>query len=258
MHRVILLAIVATAAWAQGDNPFNRPPAGVDEALRARINEFFGYHVTGEYRKAEKLVAEDTQDYFYSHNKPKYLGFKIGKIEYSNNFTRAKAVVICSQVVMAPGFPDTPVDVPTPSAWKLEDGKWYWWVDPESIGNSPFGKMKAGPEVHTGSASPMVNMRSMPTSVDFLFKQVQIDKKELTLKPGESATVTVSNGAPGVMSLSIPGKPPGIEASLDKASLNAGEKATLTVTAGKNAGAGTLNLQVDPIGQILPIQISVK
>jgi len=71
--RLILLAILSCSAWAQSDNPFNRPPADVDQALRARITEFFQFHVTGEYRKAEALVAEDTKDYFYDHNKPKYL-----------------------------------------------------------------------------------------------------------------------------------------------------------------------------------------
>ena len=92
----------------------------------------------------------------------------------------------------------------------------------------------------------------------FLFTQVKLDKRELTLKPGESATVTVSNGAPGLMTLVIPSRLTGIEATLDKTSLQSGEKATLTVKAGENAKTGVLNLQVDPIGQILPVQIVVK
>jgi hypothetical protein len=261
MHRFTLLAMFAAVAFAQGDNPFNRPPAAVDQALRERIKEFFGYHVTGEYRKAEKLVAEDTQEYFYSHNKPKYISFEIGKIEYSENFTRAKAIVLCEQIVMMPGFSEDPVKVPTPSAWKLENGEWMWWVDPASIGNSPFGRMKPGPDKSPGKVAPppsAVSLANVPTSVDFLFTQVQLDKKDLTLKPGEPATITISNSAPGVMTVSLPMHLPGIETTFDKTALKSGEKATLTITAEEGAKPGVLNLHVDPIGQILPIQISVK
>ena len=70
--------------------PAPKPPARVDEALRARIKEFYQYHVTEEYRKAEKLVAEDSQDFYYVHNKPHYLNFEITDIEYLDHFTKAK------------------------------------------------------------------------------------------------------------------------------------------------------------------------
>jgi hypothetical protein len=257
MHRLILLTLLTAVAWAQGDNPFNRPPADVDQALRARIKEFFGYHITEEYRKAEALVAEDTKDYFYSHNKPKYLSVKIGTIEYSDNFTKAKAVVLCEQNINMPMFSGK-FEVPTPSTWKLENGKWVWWVDPAAVGSSPFGHMKAGPDTPAVNGAA-VSMATMPKTVDFLFDQVKLDRKDLTLKPGESATVMIFNGAPGDMTILIQ-KPvlKGIDATLDKSTLKSGEKTTLTVKASEGAKSGALNLQVDPIGQILPIQISVK
>src|SRR4051812_10671921 len=112
--RFTLVAMLAVfSAWGQ-DNPFNRPPKDVDEALRARILAFFQYHVTGEYRKAEALVAEDTQDYFYDHNKPKYLSVEILRVDYSDNFTKAKAVVLCEQRLQGPGFGNQVFKVPTP------------------------------------------------------------------------------------------------------------------------------------------------
>src|SRR5215475_5648840 len=98
MHRFTLLTMFAAVALAQSQDPFNRPPADVDEALRARIKLFYQYHVTGDaqaYRKAEALVAEDTKDYFYTHNKPKYISFEISRIDYSDHFTKAKATVLC-------------------------------------------------------------------------------------------------------------------------------------------------------------------
>src|SRR5690349_19556011 len=64
MLRFALPTLLAAVAFAQNPaDPFNRPPAGVDQALRARIHEFFQYHVTQEFRKAEKVVAEDSQDF---------------------------------------------------------------------------------------------------------------------------------------------------------------------------------------------------
>jgi hypothetical protein len=256
MHRFTILALFASVALAQSDNPFNRPPADVDQALRARIKEFFEYHVTGEYRKAEKLVAEDTQDYFYTHEKPRYMSIKIGQITYSENFTRALAIVLCEQKINMPMINGT-FDVPTRSSWKLENGKWYWWVDPKLIGESPFGQMKPGPDAPK-TPGAQLTMATAPTSPDFLFTQVQLDKKELALKAGQSETVTISNSAPGVMSVSIPAPLAGIEAKFDKGDMESGGKATLTVTAGKDAKSGVLEVHVTPTGQILPVQITVK
>jgi hypothetical protein len=258
MQRFALITAFAAVALAQSDNPFNRPPADVDKALRARIQEFFGYHVTGDYRKAEALVAEDTKDYFYTHNKPKYMSIEIGKIVYSENFTKATAIVLCEQVFLAPGFMDKPVKVPTPSSWKLEDGKWMWWVDPEKLGQSPFGKMKAGPDGAPSGGPAPPTMATIPTSPDFLFTQVKLDKNQVELKPGVSETVTITNGAPGAMTLLIRTPIPGIATRLDKSALQSGEKAVLTMTANAAAVSGSLEVQVEPIGQVLPIQVSVK
>lgn len=38
----------------------------VNQALRARIAEFYQEQVGGKFRHAEALVAEETKDYFYS------------------------------------------------------------------------------------------------------------------------------------------------------------------------------------------------
>src|SRR5262245_19462395 len=103
MFRLILFVILAAALLAQAPaDLFNKPPVEVDAALRARIDEFYGYHVIQQFRLAEALVAEDTKDFFYSHNKPLYLSFQISRIEYSKDFTKAKATVIGEQFVMMP------------------------------------------------------------------------------------------------------------------------------------------------------------
>jgi hypothetical protein len=254
--RFALIAALASAVLAQPPSPFDRPPAGVDQALRERIKQFYQYHVTGEFRKAEGFVAEDTQDFFYSHNKPRYLSFEIKSIQYSDNYTKAKAVVVCEQYVPMPGFGDKPFQVPTPSTWKIENEKWMWWVDPATVGQSPFGTMKPGP-MKQGAPSLGPSAAAIAQNPNFLFTQVKLDRDAVSLKPGESAQVTIANGAPGPMTVTIAEKLAGVEASLDKTDLQAGEKAILTVKAGKDATPGALTLLVDQTGQRLPVQIFV-
>jgi len=255
MLRATLLAFFAASLFAQADDPFNRPPTDVDQALRARIGEFYQLHVKGDFRHAEALVAEDTKEFYYSHNKPQYLSAEISRIQYSDNFTKAKATILCEQYIMMPGFSDKPMKVPTPSTWKIVDGKWYWYVDPESLRNSPFGQMTAGQGPARGGVPALP---AIPSNANFLFTQVQLDKKSVTLKDGESATVTIANGAPGVMNISLSAMPPGVEGKLEHTSLKAGEKAVLTLRAGSNAKPGIINVVVEQTGQLLPIQVNVK
>ena len=257
MHRVALFALFAAFAFGQSDDPFKpKPPARVDAALRARVQEFFDLHVKGQFRKAEELVAEDTKDFFYSGNKPKYLSFEISRIEYSANFTKANVVMMCEQYIMMPGFADHPMKVPTPSTWKLENGKWCWYVDQDALRNTPWGRMTPGASPAKGAAPPP-SLASIPTSADFLYKQIQLDKTAVSLRAGESAEVTIVNGAPGPVVVSVPAALPGLEAKLDKSTLPAGGKATLALRAAKGARSGVLNVQVEPTMQLLRLQVTI-
>src|SRR5437764_858644 len=79
---------------------------------------------------------------------------------------------------------------------------------------------------------------------DFLFNQIKVNKQEVELWAGDSAEVVVVNTAPGVMGLSIHGLPEGIQATLDKPSLQAKETTVLKIKTAKDARPGTLNIQV--------------
>ncbi len=249
-----MIAVFAGVLCAQNtENLFDKPPAGVDKALRSRIAEFYQYHVKGEFRKAEALVADDTKEFFYSHNKPSYLSFEIGKIQYSDGYKRARATVVCEQYVMLPGFADKPMKVPTPSTWKLVKGKWYWYVEKDAMRDSPFGKMVPGaPSAKAGI--PAV----IPDTVEPFMKQVKADKDAVTLKPGYSEKVTISNTAPGIMNLSIFGSLPGVEAKLDHSSLNVSEKAVLTIRAEQGAKSGLLTVRVEQTGEAIPIRVDIQ
>jgi hypothetical protein len=256
MRRILIFASLATVAFAQ--NPadlFNRAPAGIEQALRGRIEEFFHYHVTGEYRKAEQLVAEDTKEYFYVNNKPHYLGFEIGKIDYTDGYTKAKALVTVKMAVMLPGFNGKVMDIPSPSYWKLVDGKWYWYLDEAMRNASPFGQMKPGPNTNGGGAPAMPMIAA---STEELFAQVKTDKTSVTVSAGSPDQVTISNGMVGPITLTVQSKLAGIEAAFDQAEIKPGEKATLTVKANDEAKAGSLNVRVQQTGQIIPIRVLLK
>jgi len=256
MHRFACFALFAAFAFGQSNEPFKpKPPAKVDAALRARVQAFFELHVKGQFRQAEELVAQDTKDFFYKGNKPRYLSFEISRIDYSANFTKAKVTVVCEQYIMMPGFADRPMKVPTPSTWKLEHGKWYWYVDQDALRNTPWGRMKPGESTGKGGAPP--SLPSIPTSADFLYKLIRLDKTAVQLRAGESAEVTIASGAPGPVELSVPAALPGIDAKLDKGTLPAGGKAILTLHAATGAKSGVLNIQVEPTMQQLPIQITI-
>src|SRR5580765_5760529 len=227
MRRFALFALIASYAFAQQNDPFKpKPPADVDAALRGRVQEFFDLHVKGQFRKAEELVAEDTKEFFYTRNKPKYLNCELSRIDYTDNFTKANAVMVCEQYIMMPGFADHPMKVPTPSAWKIENGKWVWWVDQDALRNTPWGRMTPGAFPEKGAPPAPPSFASIPTNADFLFKQIQLDRNSVSLKVGEKVEIVITNTAPGVMSLSLPaGGPKEIEAKLDKLNLMAGAKA---------------------------------
>jgi hypothetical protein len=252
MHRLLLYTFAASALFAQ--NPadlFNKPPAGVDEALRARINEFYQLHVKQQFRQAEGLVAKDTQEFFYTKNKPQYLTFEIQRIEYSKDFTHAKATMITEQYVMMPGFANKPMKIPSPSTWKLEDGKWVWYVDQDALRESPFGKMTAGP------GGPGPGLPPIPATPDFIMGKVKAEKGAVTLKPGESAEVKFSNAADGYMSLRLVETLTGIDASFDQWQIKPNGVAVLKLVAGKGARSGTIGVRVEQTVETIPISVTV-
>jgi hypothetical protein len=256
MIRLTLVALVcAGAALAQNaSDVFNKPPDEVDRALRARINEFYEDHVQGKFREAESLVADDTKEFFYDHDKPRYLNFSIQRIDYSDNFTKAKATILCEQYVMFPGFANKPVKIPTPSTWKVVDGKWYWYVDPESLRQSPFGRMTAGTAPASG---PAPSPSAIPSGFGFVMKQVKAEPESVELARGGSAEVTITNAAPGPMTVAVAGRPPGVEAQLAHTEISGKDKTTLTLKAGDQAKSGTLSISVMQTREVIPIRVTI-
>src|SRR5580704_2339415 len=97
MHRPppLLLSLVLWALTLSAQIPvLDKPPQDIDDALRARIKQFYDYHVSRKTRQCEQLIAEESKDDFYVMTKPQLESYRIGNIEYSDHFTKAKAVIV--------------------------------------------------------------------------------------------------------------------------------------------------------------------
>jgi hypothetical protein len=251
MLRLTALPLLVAVGFAQSTV---KPPAEVDQALRARISEFYRLHMSAEFRKAEALVAEDTKDYYYNSSKPQYLSFDILQIDYSDNFTRAKAMTLCEQQMLIPGADIKALKMRTPSTWKLENGQWYWYVDLKSAWQTPFGPSASG----SGKSGGPPGMPADFTKADFVFNQVKVDKPSVTLQPGESAQVTFTNSAPGPMKVLLHDRAPGVESQLEHGDMKAGEKAVLTLKASSTAKSGVASVRIEQTGEVLKVQVTVK
>jgi hypothetical protein len=240
------------AALCLAQTPTSEPPADVDAALRARVNQFFQFLVENKYRQAEALVAEESKDFYYDAQKPKYLSYALKDIQYSDGFTRATATVLCETVVAIAGFAGQPVKVPVGSTWKLVDGQWFLFMDPETARRTPFGHATPGPGTRPPGAPPV-----LPTSPDFALHKVKADKSVVNLKPGGSAQVILTNSAQGPMSISLVGRIQGVDVKLDRVNLNAGDKAVVNLEAHDGAHSGTLSIQVEQTNEVIPIQVNI-
>jgi hypothetical protein len=248
-------AIIVLAGLACAQEPAENPPAEVDQALRARMQEFYHYFETKEYRKAEKLIAEDSQDFFYDHNKPHYLSTSIQSIKYFDHFTRATAVILCEQYIMMPGFAGKPMKVPTTSTWKVVDGQWFWYVDPIESRRTPFGVITERPN---NAPTQPAALPPIPTTADFALNLVKVESNAIELKPDSSMQVTFTNTARGMMNVSVVDLPQGVAAEFNRQQLNIGDKSLLTVKAGKNARSGKIAVKVMPTSETIVITLTVK
>lgn len=261
MVRFVTALLLALPLAAQlTTDVFQKAPPVIEKALRARIDEFFQLHVEGKFRQAEALVAEDSKDYFYSSNKPKYLKYRIDRIAWSDNYTKAKATVVCDMYVMVPGFTDKPLPVPTPSNWKLVDGEWYWYVDQEALNATPFGRMKEG-----GGGGGSGALPPPPTQKDLerILQQVRADKEAVKLDPKAPSTdrVTISNQMPGPVKIVVQApRVPGLEVTADAETIPANGKSTVTFRykpgGGEPQTPAAAEIRVEPTGQVFTVQIA--
>jgi hypothetical protein len=273
MLRVVPLFLAAAAFFGQTPppTPQNAPPQAsqsappeVDTALRARITQFYQLQVDSKFMKALQLVAEDTQDKFVELDKPTYRSFQIGSIRYSDDFTKAEALLTVDRVLAIQGFIGHPLPMKLTSRWKLQDGQWFYYVDPEKDRPvSPFSAHVPGiakpPSTAASAPRPLPPMpKNLPDP-----RWLNADKTSVQLKStGPSAEqVTISNPSPWPATLTFSGPTvDGLEVKLDPMTVNARQKAILSI---RSSGAPqtpktpiTIMVTVRQTKQTIPIKVT--
>src|SRR5687767_10820889 len=148
--KLAIASLLACAVLCPAQTIFEKAPPDVDSALRERIGKFYQAHVDRRLRGADEVVAEDSKDQFFAIAKPAYLNWEIAAINYSDNFTKAKAVVACEIDWASPRLGKMRVKQPIVTLWKVVDGKWYWYMEPSKTWETAFGTMTPGPDREGG------------------------------------------------------------------------------------------------------------
>jgi hypothetical protein len=255
MDRRLLFPIAAVTAWAQQPSP---EAAAAEAALRARVDEFFKLQVDKKFRQAEGWVADDSKDDYYNGNKYNIRGFTIDKVDLLENNTRAKVLIKAQVTVMLPAGGPVNLEAPQETFWKVEDGKWVWYVLHGGVA-TPFGVIKS--EGGEGDAVDAVRSKvGKAPDIATLRSMVKLDRSFVTLTEDAPQTVTLSNSLDGGIDIQLANeKTRGFTATIDKKHLAAGEKATIQLTAdGKGPQVGLAHIEVSPLATVLEIQVVRK
>jgi hypothetical protein len=261
MRGFLLLSLIPLLLPAQTPT-LDKPPQDIDDALRARVKQFYDYYVEGKPRRCEQLIAEESKDDFYSLTKPNIESFKINSIEYSENFTKAKVVLLARMPVLFPMVGAKVMEQPFASFWRQEDGAWLWYYNKSAASRTPFGDAStSGEKKGDGTISPL---NSADMNVDILQSALKIDRNQVQLAGDKAETVKVTNTLPGAVSVNVssllgPLDKLGIAATFDNQVVKGKESATLTLRAGTDTrpGAYPLRIMVTPTNQILDVTVTV-
>ncbi len=269
------IAVVTVAGLAQAPaDLFEKAPPDVDNSLRERVKAFYQCHIDGTYRKAEKYVAEESQDFFYQIQKQRYDSCELLKIVYADNFTKATVTQVCKGKWNINGD-ERSVSMPLSSGWvRKEGGEWFWQHIPAQQVPTPFGQMDySAASKEKGGAGPNASKPASPTGLgiptdmksaaEMLMKQVVVDKTEVKLSSYEksSDTITITNNTGGAVKLSFDYEAvvPGFKAELEQKEVPAGGKTTLkfTMVPKDRVAKPTLNTRilVEPLFQQFPVTI---
>jgi hypothetical protein len=234
------------------------PPAHVDEDLKSRVQNFYQLEVDRKFRQAEEFVAADTKDFFYGSNKPNIQAFKIVDVQYAPDFQSAKVRLSFRTQMLFPGAAALAMDLPSSSDWKIDDGKWCWYVDQSKLLDTPFGRFNPTGKKTDGVKNEIPQL-SARTSVDSLRNSVHADPARIHFDPDnpKPQTVTLKNGLPGPVSIQSASASPGLKVVIAKPNLGAEESTEVTITpvAGSSDRPAQLLLKVAPTGQIIQIDL---
>jgi hypothetical protein len=236
------LLLLPLTAWAQAPaTPASlQPPAAVDQALRTRVSEFLQDFVDGQYRKALKYVAEESQDLYFASAKAELKNFKIDDIKYDDSFQKATVYFTSdrSWKVHFEGLTEVPINVQMSSTWKMEDGQWVWFYKDNNPWVTAMGPSNA--ELITKATDgtvvvpKVINQDTADAAASKILQQSDVDKRivSLSVDKASSDKVVFHNGVNGQVIVELTELPtmPGLSIKLDKTALNFGQDAVVEVS----------------------------
>jgi hypothetical protein len=250
-------------------------PPGVEKELRARVTTFYQFFVDGFPRKAEPFVAEDTKDFYYSAAKLHFESFRVDKVTFFDDFTKAMVVVV-GKTERHIGGQAVLMDVPQETHWKIEDGKWCWTYHAEDYSLTPMSEGKNPPIAQAGLVAPLKDTSDAAIrerGMQLLREQpMGLDKNTISMKAGEVSTAQVvfTNGSDGYVQIAVNGPVVrGLSIKFDKMMVPGHSSATLTLhydPSEKSAmvdaytAKGTISFQVltSPINKMFPLSVSFE
>jgi hypothetical protein len=266
--------------------PESAAPPAVAQALRERVTIFYGYHVGGVNRRAIDLVAEDTKDYYFGSQKIQFDDFKIDRVEFAPGFEKAVVTLIVKQPWNVQGRVATSERQQT-THWKLEDGKWVWYLETQGIWLTPMGPsdlaanraaeakaqlMKVNPDGSLQLPPDFADPARVAAQAAAILSQNRLDKNAVQFvwdQPGQEQ-ITFLNGVQGDVLLELAGRPeiPGLTVSIDKTALRAKENGVIRIVYDPPKDEGpadryiptervTVRLNVMPFNQEFPISVTI-
>jgi hypothetical protein len=276
MKALAFSSLLLLSGWtAFGQNPSepaDKAPPAVDEALRARITKFYDAFVSGKFKDAYVLVADDSQDQFFEMAKMQYKSCEIAKVDYSANFTKAAVVTNCKGDWRWHGHV-TVTTIPVASNWVVIDSQWNWHYEKPTTVPSPFsptGVVQIPPDSSTEKAPSLVPKDIAAVARGILAK-VGLDKQNVQLRAYENSqdVLHVRNDMPGDVSIRLDKVTvPGLKVSVGKTDLKAHEETSILFEwrlddpaiqclecAKKMNGRLTVQLHVAPTNQVFSIGV---
>ncbi len=229
--------------------------------MRARVEQFYQLEVDKKFRQAEALIAEDSKDTFYNGIKPDIHSFKIEQIEFKGDNSRAEVHAKVNVTFIMTGFAPVIADSSVTTLWRIENGEWVQYFDPELYLQTPFGKLNFGTP-QTGkagaNANPVPPPFKLPPNPADMMRTVKIDRDSIVLTTAEPVqTATISNDLPGSVDLKLASSGIDVDAELDKTHLEAGEKAVIRVRAKSDSrGSGVVKVLISPLGRQLALHVT--
>jgi hypothetical protein len=272
-----LLPLLCFPAFSQDAPPGVSAPAEVEQALRARVTQFYSANISGKWRDAFQVVADDMQNEYLAASKDTYDHCDTVKITYADNFTKATVRENCHGEYRWHNS-HIPATIPLTSTWKVVDGQWYWyWLKPTEV-MTPWGLSTVPPDDPKGTGAAKVNtnietvLKDPASMAKAILSRIKVDKKEIHLLGYETSKdeLHISNTMPGTVSVRINCAPlPGFR--IKQAGEDLGQNQTMAVSFEYDAEEAkrlcgdcyklpkpvlTANIRMEPTAQTFAVKIT--